>query len=207
MTNILSLLFLQRTRAPLCLFLAALLAVAGAAHMVKLNFTTEQFQESWREYLLHCAAGLLFGWLFVEALFGYAHRWLGDLRRNWLPGYGLALLAPLLFVVLMHQTRYFLNDGPATLAMAAGVLLAGLLKGKSSVPDIAIPESFLTLIEAGRMDADFSIGIVNSLGSMDHYSPRLYAVLALIHRRQGNGVKAAFAEQVAAQLQNERREK
>lgn len=207
MTDILTFFYLRAARPVICAFFALLLTVVGVSHMLKLHFTVALLADNWREYLLHCAAGLLFGWIFAEAMFAYARAWLADLRSNFPTGPALALIAPVVFLVTLHQTRYFLNDGPATLAMAAGMLAAGLLGGRSAVTGIDIPESFLTLIEAGKMDGGFSVGIVNSLHAMDQYNPRLFSALAAIHRQRGNVRKAGFAARVAALLHDERREK
>lgn len=197
------LLFLRAGRWVVCAFIAFVLIGAGVIHMVKLHFTFALLVDNSREYLLHCAAGVLFGWIAAEALFAYARGWLTDLRRNFLPGPALACIAPIIFLVVLHQTRYFLNDGPATLAMAAGVLASGLFGGRSALPGIDIPDSFLTIIETGKMDGDFSIGIVNSLQAMDPYSPRLFSALAAIHHKRGNTRKAEFATRVADLLRNE----
>ena len=205
--DILALFYLRAGRPAICAFFAFILTIAGTMHVVKLPFTLAMLVDSWREYLMHCAAGLLFGWIFAEGLFGYARGWLANLRSNFLPGPALAFIAPVVFLVTLHQTRYFLNDGPATFAMAVGVLAAGLFGGWSAVPGINIPESFLMLIEAGKMDGDFSLGIVNSLHAMDRYNPRLFGVLALIHRQRGNVRKAGVAARVAGLLRDEMREK
>lgn len=207
MMDILTFFFLRAGRPVVCACITFLLIAAGVIHMVKLHFTFALLVDNYREYLLHCAAGLLFGWIFAEALFAYAHAWLTDLRRNFLAGPALVVLAPIIFLVALHQSRYFLNDGPATLAMAAGVLASGLLGGRSAVPGIDIPGSFLTIIETGKMDGDFSIGIVNSLHAMDRYNPRLFSVLSAIHRQRGNTRKSEFAARIAELLRNESREK
>lgn len=199
--------FLRAGRLAVCAFFSFLLAIAGVIHMVKLHFTVALFADNAREYLLHCAAGLLFGWVFAEAMFLYARAWLADLRRNFLFGPALALIAPMVFLVALHQTRYFLNDGPATLAMAAGVLAAGVFGGRSALSGIDIPESFLTLIESGKMDGDFSIGIVNSLQAMDRYNPRLFSVLSAIHHQRGNARKGDLAARLAELLRDGNREK
>lgn len=205
--DILTLFFLRAGRPVMGAFIAFLLIVAGVIHMVKLHFSVAMLADNSREYLFHCAAGLLFGWIFAEALFTYARAWLTDLRRNFLFGSALACIAPIVFLVALHQTRYFLNDGPATLAMAAGVLASGLFGGRSTVPGIDIPDSFPTIIETGKMDGDFSIGIVKSLHAMDQYNPRLFTVLAALHHQRGNARKAEFAAHVAELLRNESREK
>lgn len=207
MMDIPMLLFLRTGRPVMCALFSLLLTLAGVVHMVKLPFTMTLLADNAREYLLHCAAGLLFGWMFAEGMFTYARAWLADLRRNFLPGPSLVIIVPIVFLVVIHQTRYFLNDGPATLAMAAGVLAAGLFGGRSAVPGIDIPGSFLTIIETGKMDGDFSIGIVNSLQAMDQYNPRLFGVLGAIHHQRGNPRKAEFAVRVAEQLRNESQEK
>lgn len=207
MMDILPYFFLRAGRVMICALFSLLLILAAVLHMVKLHFTMAMLADNAREYLLHCAAGLLFGWIFAEGMFAYARAWLTDLRANFLLGPALALIAPMVFLVALHQTRYFLNDGPATLAMAAGVLASGFWGGRAAVPGIDIPGSFFTIIETGKMDGDFSIGIVNSLHALDPYSPRLYGALAAIQRQRGNLFKAGFAAHVAELLHNESREK
>lgn len=205
--DILTLLYLRAGRRVICAFIALLLTAAGTIHLMKLPLAMDSLVDSRREYLMHCAAGLLFGWMFAEGLFAYARNWLAGPRSNFPPGPALAVIAPVVFLVTLHQTRYFLNDGPATFAMAVGVLMAGMSGGRSAVPGIDIPESFLLLIEAGKMDADFSAGIVNSLHAMDQYNPRLFDALAAIHRRRGNVRKAGLAARVAELLRDDVREK
>ncbi len=207
MNDISTFLFLRAGRPIVCSVFAVILTAAGIFHMVKLHFTLASLADNPREYLMHCAAGLFFGLIFTEGMFGYARAWLTDLRRNFLPGPALWVLAPIVFLVVLHQTRYFLNDGPATLALAVAVLMSGFLGGRSAVSGIVIPGSFLTLIEAGKMDGDFSIGIVRSLQTLDPYSPQLFSALAAIHGREGNVRKADCATQVAELLRDESGEK
>ena len=74
-----------------------------------------------REYIFHIAAGMFFGWSFHAGVGALADR---TKRRA---AFGLAVAAsvsPLLFLVLAHQTRATINDGPATLGLAAGLALA-----------------------------------------------------------------------------------
>ncbi len=205
--NLPILFYLRAGRPVICALFSVILIAAGVLHMVKLHFTFALLADNPREYLLHCVAGLLFGRVFAEGMFAYARAWLTDLRRNFLPGSAMGIIAPIVFLMVIHQTRYFLNDGPATLAMAAAMLASGLLGGRSAVSGIDIPGSFLTLIEAGKMDGGFSIGIVKSLHAMDQYNPRLFGVLAAIHRREGNLPKAECAASVAELLRNEAGEK
>ncbi|TBR20860.1 MAG: hypothetical protein EPO63_09285, partial [Candidatus Nitrosotenuis sp.] len=66
MMNLPELFFLRAGRPVICAFFGVILATAGVFHMVKLHFTFASLADNPREYLLHCAAGLLFGWAFAE---------------------------------------------------------------------------------------------------------------------------------------------
>lgn len=191
-------------RATAALF-AIVFAMLGAAHMVKLHFSPALVLESWREYGMLCVAGFLFGWLFVDSLREYAAAYILDLGGGLLlrPQAGW-LLAVLAFVVVLHQVRYFLNDGPANIALALGIAAAALAERAPLAEGIIIPESFTTLMEANRMDDAFSAGILGSLYRMDPYSPMLFGILALMHRRRGNRLKAGLAEGAARLLTRNR---
>lgn len=74
-----------------------------------------------KEYLLSASAGLFFGWVFYNGV-SWVLKGARNLRDR--KAAVMAIVAPLLFLVLAHQTRGAINDGPATLALAAGYVLS-----------------------------------------------------------------------------------
>lgn len=82
-----------------------------------------------KEYLLSVSAGLFFGWALYSGV-----SWVFEGRRNAgeRKAAVIAVAAPLLFLVLAHQTRGVINDGPATLALAAGYAISAIFCGRAA---------------------------------------------------------------------------
>lgn len=181
--------------------MVTLFMILGVAHMLKLNFTLFQFTDSWREYSLLCVAGFAFGWLLLDSLWEYCAAYILDLGRGIIlrPQAGW-LAAAALFIIVLHQVRYFLNDGPPNIAMAAGVAAAAFAVPARLARGIELPESFSMLIESNRMNDEFSAGIIAALYRLDPFSPNLFGILGMVHRRRGNFFKAELAAAAARLL-------
>lgn len=82
-----------------------------------------------KEYLLSAAAGLFFGWVLYSGV-----SWVLEGPRNARERKAavIAIVSPLLFIILAHQTRGVINDGPATLALAAGYAISAILCGRAA---------------------------------------------------------------------------
>jgi cell division protein FtsW (lipid II flippase) len=74
-----------------------------------------------REYYFHIGAGLFSGWAFFS---GVSYFLSNNLSRQLRSLALISVVYPLLFLILIHQTRDTINDGPATVAMAVGYLLS-----------------------------------------------------------------------------------
>ncbi len=79
-----------------------------------------------REYFFHIMAGTFFGW----SLFAGSSEIMESFRTEKNRAVAVcAVVAPLLFLILAHQTRDTINDGPATIGISLGYL-TGYLRGK-----------------------------------------------------------------------------
>lgn len=157
------------------------LLILGFAHINKLGFTLSSFLNSPREYGLLCAAGALFGWLLLDAARAFKEKVFFSPDSARFPRLEtITLAATIVFVVLLHQFRYFLNDGPTNIAMGLGLLAnflfgAGVKKHSANVPDDS----------GGRL-----YGLYLRSKS-EGYSAGLLAELAETHKNLGNVSKAS----------------
>ena len=103
-------------------FLAALFV--GASRMWG-KFGPSEFASHRDEYLLHIGAGIFLGITLQVATSALIAGRAGSWRALYLSIAGLA--TPFLFIVLIHQTRASLNDGPGTVALGFGLLAAAFL--------------------------------------------------------------------------------
>lgn len=103
-------------------FLAALFV--GASRMWG-NFGPTEFASHRDEYLLHIGAGIFLGITLQIATAVLIVGRTGSWRALYLAVAGLA--TPFLFIVLIHQTRGALNDGPGTVSLGFGLLAASFL--------------------------------------------------------------------------------
>ncbi|VAX20392.1 hypothetical protein MNBD_NITROSPINAE04-1483 [hydrothermal vent metagenome] len=103
------------------LFPILILAVIGVSRIYSFGLSFEGMdRDHVREYYFHISAGLFSGWVFYTGVSYF----LSDISsRKFRSPELIAIVYPLLFLVLIHQTRGAINDGPATLAMAVGYLL------------------------------------------------------------------------------------
>jgi hypothetical protein len=174
---------------------AVALCILGWAHMTKLGFGFSQFKDSFREHALLCAAGLLFGWLLLDAASGYKEKLFFSARPGLFPRMELfAVLAGPVFLVVLHQFRYFLNDGPANVAMASG-LLANLLFGATSNAD-------------ARPEGDGEAALLAAVGikfAREGWSAQTLAQLATIHEKLGNHRKVKLINNLKESLNEGRR--
>jgi len=100
---------------------AALLA-AGIAHLHGTGAAFDNMDaDRVRQYIFLAAAGTFFGW----ALYTGAGEVIAQPSRHTALAW-IALLSPVIFLVAAHQTRNTINDGPATLGLAAGYLASAL---------------------------------------------------------------------------------
>ena len=103
-------------------FLAALFV--GAERMWG-RFGPSEFASHRDEYLLHIGSGIFLGiTLQVAAAVLIAGR-TGSWRALYLAVAGL--VTPFLFIVLIHQTRTALNDGPGMVSLGFGLLSAAFV--------------------------------------------------------------------------------
>lgn len=89
------------------------------------KFGPTEFASHRDEYLLHIGAGIFLGiTLHVAATVLIARR-NGSWRSTYLAIAGVA--TPFLFIVLIHQTRMAINDGPGTVSLGFGLLSAAFV--------------------------------------------------------------------------------
>jgi hypothetical protein len=86
------------------------------------KFGPAEFAARRDEYLLHIGAGVFLGVTLQIAASALFSRKGGSWRNVFLAVSGV--VSPFLFLVLIHQTRAFLNDGPGTISLGAGLLAA-----------------------------------------------------------------------------------
>jgi len=103
------------------LFPILILAVTGVSRIYSFGLSFEGMdRDHVREYYFHISAGLFSGWVFYTGVSYF----LSDIsKRKFRSPELIAIVYPLVFLVLIHQTRDTINDGPGALAMAAGYLL------------------------------------------------------------------------------------
>ncbi|VAX23111.1 hypothetical protein MNBD_NITROSPINAE03-1012 [hydrothermal vent metagenome] len=103
------------------LFPILILAVIGVSRIYSFGLSFEGMdRDHVREYYFHMSAGLFSGWVFYIGVSYF----LGDIsKRKFRSPELIAIVYPLVFLVLIHQTRDTINDGPGALAMAVGYLL------------------------------------------------------------------------------------
>lgn len=89
------------------------------------KFGPSEFAVHRDEYLLHIGAGIFMGITLHVAMAVLIARRAGSWLTVYLAVAGLA--TPFLFIVLIHQTRTVLNDGPGTVALGFGLLTASLV--------------------------------------------------------------------------------
>ncbi len=171
-------------------FVAALMAM-GYAHMANLGFGRSMFMDSLREHLLLCAAGFMAGWVLRDAVSGYIRELFLSPSRSlviW-PAAGYVLL-PLLLMVVLHQFRYFLNDGPANISMGLGLFISGIISSRvgkglevGKVPGLA----------EVKMEDEKLLALLRTAYS-DSCSAPVLVVIADAHKRLGNSFKAELAQ-------------
>ena len=103
-------------------FLAALFV--GAERMWG-RFGPSEFASHRDEYLLHIGVGIFLGITLQVATAVLAVGRTGSWRALYLAVAGL--VTPFLFIVLIHQTRTALNDGPGTVSLGFGLLSAAFV--------------------------------------------------------------------------------
>jgi len=178
------------------LFFSFTLWIFGYAHMLKLGFGLSMFTDSLREHLLLCVAGFLAGWLLRDAMGNYIRDFFLSPSRSpvpW-PATGFVLL-PLLLLVVLHQFRYFLNDGPANIAMGFGLLSSGFLSPSARLEEMnndAVPA-----LETGKMEDEKMLALLRPAYSERPYSARTLEAIAQTQKRLGNGFKAAVAQSLS----------
>lgn len=100
-------------------FLASLFV--GLSHMWG-RFGPSEFGSHRNEYLLHIGAGIFLGITLQVATTVLIVGRTGSWRALYLAVAGIA--TPFLFIVLIHQTRTALNDGPGAVSLGFGLLSA-----------------------------------------------------------------------------------
>jgi len=85
-----------------------------------------------RVYLLHTCVGLFFGWALYS---GTAGAFAMADRKSDKALTIAAIVSPVLFLVVIHQTRNVINDGPGALGVACGYLLAVVAAAIMKTPD------------------------------------------------------------------------
>lgn len=103
-------------------FLAALFVGAGRMWG---TFGPAEFASHRDEYLLHIGAGIFLGITLQVATAVMIVGRTGSWRTLYLAVAGL--VTPFLFIVLIHQTRTALNDGPGTVSLGFGLLAASFV--------------------------------------------------------------------------------
>lgn len=103
-------------------FLAALFV--GVSRMWG-RFGPSEFASHRDEYLLHIGAGMFMGITLHVAMTVLIARRAGSWLSVYLAVAGL--VTPFLFIILIHQTRTALNDGPGTVSLGFGLLVAALV--------------------------------------------------------------------------------
>ena len=99
---------------------AAALVFTAIGRFRKGGLDWEDFTSSYGEYSFHIFAGLFFGWALGAGLAGLLQNGKG---KGYIPLCLIAVAAPIVFLITIHQTRNMFNDGPATMTMAAGTLI------------------------------------------------------------------------------------
>lgn len=106
---------------PLAAIKIATAALLGGVSLLRFNkggITLDDVLHMGPEYGVAAIVGLFFGW--------GLHHGIDDAFNHRPGGSGtvaiLGIVSPLLALILSHQTRSFLNDGPITLAMAVGLV-------------------------------------------------------------------------------------
>lgn len=89
------------------------------------KFGPTEFADHRNEYLLHIGAGIFLGITLHVAATVLIMRRNGSWRGVYLAIAGV--VTPFLFIVLIHQTRMAINDGPGTVSLGFGLLLATLV--------------------------------------------------------------------------------
>lgn len=163
---------------------AAALFLFGYAHMAKLGFGSAQFFDSIREYALLCTAGAMFGWLLTASARGYKEKFLFSDDSSMFPVVEtLGVLSPVVFLIVLHQFRYFLNDGPANISMGLVLLVNAILSGGRKRGDSL-------KIEAGTTELKDIMDRFRNEG----YSAEVIKLLAQAHKKRGNYSKARLIE-------------
>ncbi|MBF0170258.1 MAG: hypothetical protein HQK87_04085 [Nitrospinae bacterium] len=98
---------------------AALLVGVSLLRFNKGGITLADVGDMGREYGVAALVGLVFGWFLGQGMDAVT-RQTPESRRIAIMG----IVTPLLALILSHQTRAFLNDGPITLALAVGLLFS-----------------------------------------------------------------------------------
>jgi hypothetical protein len=170
--------------------------VLGAAHMNKLGFHFSAFRDSLREYAMVCSAGALFGWLLLDAAKAFKEKLFFSPDPALFPRVEtLAIVSALVFVVVLHQFRYFLNDGPANMAIGAG-LLANHLFGKNKAVAPQQSEGHYERLEILRMQS-----------REEGFTKEVLGGLAKVHAKLGNRAKTDFVLECLGLLNSKEEEK
>lgn len=89
------------------------------------KFGLSEFANHSDEYLLHIGAGIFLGITLHVAATALITRRNGSWRAVYLAVAGV--VTPFLFIMLIHQTRTALNDGPGTVSLGLGLLSAAFV--------------------------------------------------------------------------------
>jgi hypothetical protein len=100
------------------------LLFVGASRMWG-KFGPSQFADHRNEYLLHIGAGIFMGITLQVATSVLIARRFGSWRAMYLAIAGAG--APFLFIALIHQTRTAINDGPGTVSLGVGLIVASFI--------------------------------------------------------------------------------
>ncbi|MBI5816765.1 MAG: hypothetical protein HZB29_14280 [Nitrospinae bacterium] len=109
------------------LLIFAALTATGASRFITGKFSAQSFIEHPGENALFIAAGLVFGLLLGLSVDALLKKEPGARLKN-LAYAGCAAAA--VFLVVIHQTRNFISDGPPALAMGLAFLMTSLAAGK-----------------------------------------------------------------------------
>lgn len=168
-----------------------MLFLLGYAHMAKFGFGFSQFKDSFREYALICTAGGMFGWLLLESARGYREKLFFSPSPSLFPSLEtLGVLSAPVFLVVLHQFRYFLNDGPANIAMGL-VLLCYSVFSKD--------DDSRTTSEIDKGDADLSV--IRLKFRNEGFSVELLKRLAEAHKKHGNHSKAKLVNNFMEEIE------
>ncbi len=77
-----------------------------------------------RQYSLYMAVGMFFGWALFIGISNLLNWSSATAPVSML---AIALVSPILYLVVIHQTKHTFNDGPATMALGAVLILSSLL--------------------------------------------------------------------------------